>query len=102
MVLRLKQCEKHMQMFNKACPVCERDEREKNTESIKWISTSDELPDAGSEVLVCFERNDVEDRDVCAAVYDDELEEPWVPEGLQPYFGVVMFWAEKPVGPKRS
>lgn len=71
-------------------------------ESIKWISVSDELPDAGSEVLVCFERSDCEDRDTCIAVYDDELDNPWVSEGFYPHFGIVMFWAEKPVGPERS
>ena len=25
-------------------------------EAIKWISVSDELPDAGTEVLICYER----------------------------------------------
>lgn len=74
----------------------------KLSESIKWIDASDELPDAGSEVLVCFERNDCEDRDTCVAVYDDELENPWVAEVFYPHFGVVMFWAEKPAGPTRS
>lgn len=70
-------------------------------EQIRWISVTDELPDAGSEVLICFERNDCEDRDTCVAVYDDELDNPWVPEGFFPHCGVVMFWAEKPMGPQR-
>jgi hypothetical protein len=73
-------------------------------ESIKWISASDELPDSGSEVLVCFERNDCEERDTYMAEFDDsrEGESPWWVDGGQTHFGVVMFWAEKPVGPTRS
>lgn len=76
------------------------------TEQIKWISVSDELPDAGVEVLVCFERNDCEERDTCLAEYDDSLldsgESPWEVDGSLTHFGTVMFWAEKPVGPERS
>jgi hypothetical protein len=73
-------------------------------ELIQWISVSEQLPDAGSEVLVCFERNDCEDRDTCMADYDDsrEGESPWEVDGGLTHFGIVMFWAEKPVGPKRS
>ena len=45
------------------------------TEEIQWIDVSEELPDSGSEVLVCFERNDCIDRDVAIAGYDDSYEE---------------------------
>jgi hypothetical protein len=75
-------------------------------ESIRWIDASEELPDSGIEVLVCFERNDCEDRDTCLAVYDDSLAEddeyPWIVDGGLTHFGLVMYWAEKPIGPKRS
>ena len=73
-------------------------------ESISWIDVSDELPDSGMEVLVCFERNDCEERDTCIAVYDDshEDERPWEVDGGLTHFGVVLYWAEKPTGPVRS
>ena len=75
-----------------------------HTESIKWIAVSDELPDAGSEVLVCFERNDCEERDITIAEYDNsyEGESPWEVDGGLTCFGCVLFWAEMPVGPQRS
>lgn len=72
-------------------------------ESIQWISISDQLPDAGSEVLVCFERNDNYERDTTIAEYDDSDEEsPWLVDGGLMCFGTVLYWAEKPMGPKRS
>jgi len=76
----------------------------KLAEAIEWIDVTDELPDSGSEVLVCFERNDCEERDTCLAEYDDsrEGESPWWVDGGQTHFGVVMYWAEKPAGPARS
>lgn len=71
-------------------------------ETIEWVSASDELPDAGTEVLVCFERNDCEERDTCMAVFDDSDDDvPWSVDGGLTHFGLVMFWARKPEGPKR-
>ena len=77
------------------------------TEPIHWIDASQELPDAGSEVLVCFERNDCLERDTCMAVFDDSLVEtdgdiPWMVDSSCSHFGLVLYWAEKPVGPTRS
>lgn len=74
----------------------------KNIERIQWVSINDNLPDAGSEVLVCFERNDCYDRDVTVASYDDSLEQPWEVSGGLSYFGTVLYWAEMPIGPRRS
>lgn len=73
-------------------------------ETIHWIDVADELPDSGSEVLVCFERNDCEDRDVTIAGYDDSRdgESPWEVAGGLMCFGTVMYWAEMPFGPIRS
>jgi hypothetical protein len=73
-------------------------------EHINWIDASEELPDAGLEVLVCFERNDCEERDTCVAVFEesDDRENPWWVDGSLTHFGTVLFWAEKPVGPARS
>lgn len=72
-------------------------------ESIHWIDVSDELPDAGSQVLVCYERNDCLDRDVTIADYDDSHEdEPWEVSGELVSFGTVLYWAEVPTGPQRS
>lgn len=75
-------------------------------ETIQWISTSDQLPDADEEVLVCYERTDNYERDVTQATYDDSLlddgESPWVVDGGEFAFGTVMYWARKPMGPKRS
>lgn len=74
-------------------------------EPIMWIDAAEELPDAGMEVLVCFERNDCEDRDTCMAEFDDSVDEgesPWMVDGDKTHFGIVLFWAEKPEGPKRS
>lgn len=74
-------------------------------ESIRWIDVLEQLPDAGIEVMVCFERNDCEGRDTCVAVYDDSLlddgECPWVVPGALMHFGIVVYWAEKPSGPPR-
>lgn len=74
------------------------------TETIHWIDAAEELPDSGSEVLVCYERNDCEDRDVAIAGYDDsyEGESPWEVSGGLMSFGTVLFWAELPAGPIRS
>ena len=73
-------------------------------ETIKWIDASEQLPDSGNEVIVCFERNDCEDRDTCVAEFDDSKdgESPWWVDGGLTHFGFVMFWAEKPTGPIRS
>lgn len=73
-------------------------------EQINWIDASQELPDAESEVLVCFERNDCESRDVTLATFDDsnEGESPWWVQGGLTCFGTVMFWAAIPEGPKRG
>jgi hypothetical protein len=72
-------------------------------ELIHWIDASQKLPDAGTEVLVCYERNDCEERDVTIATFDDEDEEdgPWWVDGGLTCFGMVMYWAEIPMGPKR-
>ena len=71
-------------------------------EPIAWVSVNDELPDSGSEVLVCFERNDCYDRDVTVASYDDSFDEPWEVDGALMCFGTVLFWADMPAGPKRG
>jgi hypothetical protein len=75
-------------------------------EPIHWLNASKELPDAGSEVLVCFERNDCFERDTCIAVFDDSLSDDgsccWEVDGGLTHFGIVLYWAEKPVGPTRS
>lgn len=74
-------------------------------EPIHWIAISDELPDSGIEVLVCFERNDCEERDVAIGVYDvSNGEEIWSVDGWPNSvgFGIVMYWAEKPAGPSRN
>jgi hypothetical protein len=78
-------------------------QKTRTKEPINWIDVSDELPDSGTEVLVCFERNDCEERDTCIAEYDDSRNDigPWFVDGGQTHFGFVMFWAEKPEGPKR-
>jgi hypothetical protein len=66
-------------------------------EQINWVSVSDDLPDAGCEVTVCYERNDCFERDTANTDYDDSRDgDPW---GVD---GVVMFWAEKPLGPGRG
>jgi hypothetical protein len=72
-------------------------------EPIHWINASEQLPDAGTEVLVCFERNDCEERDVTVASYDDSIEgeSPWEVDGGLMCFGLVLYWAEMPGGPKR-
>jgi hypothetical protein len=70
-------------------------------ESISWFDASKELPDSGMEVIVCFERNDCEERDTCIAVYDDSIEGGWWVDGSLTHFGVVLFWADKPTGPQR-
>jgi len=76
----------------------------KRCECIVWIAVSDELPDAGTEVLVCYERNDCIDRDVTIADYDDSDagESPWHVDGGLVSFGLVLYWAEMPVGPSRG
>jgi hypothetical protein len=78
----------------------------KQVETIHWINASKQLPDAGSEVLVCFERNDCFERDTCIAVFDDSLSDDgsccWEVDGGLTHFGIVLYWAEKPVGPTRS
>lgn len=73
-------------------------------ESIRWIDVTKELPDAGSSVLVCFERNDCEERDVTIANFSDGDEDdgPWWVDGGLTCFGLVMFWAEMPRGPERE
>jgi hypothetical protein len=76
-------------------------------EPVHWINASEQLPDAGSQVLVCYERNDCEERDVCVAVYDDSLIEvegdsPWEVDGGLMCFGFVLYWAELPTGPARA
>jgi hypothetical protein len=98
------------EMLDDMSPEFGKEFREKQSfvslEPIVWIDASKELPDAGMEVLVCFERNDREDRDTCWAEYDDSLSEegesPWMVDGDLTHFGIVLFWAEKPVGPQRS
>lgn len=71
-------------------------------EPIEWIAASDELPDAGTEVLVCFERNDIEERAVTIAEYcDDDPSEPWIVSGDLMCFGCVIYWAHMPDGPRR-
>ena len=75
----------------------------KKKETIRWIDASEELPDAGSQVIVCYERNDCEERDVTIAEYDDSNEdEPWTVSGGLMCFGLVMYWANMPEGPSRS
>lgn len=74
-------------------------------ETIEWIdAAAARPPDAESEVLVCYERNDCESRDVTLAVYDDssEDESPWSVRGGLTCFGIVVYWAEIPNGPSRS
>lgn len=75
-------------------------------EGIQWISVSERLPDDGSCVLACFERNDCIDRDVAIAEYDSSMEdegEPcWWFDGDVTHAGVVMYWAEMPIGPSRT
>lgn len=71
-------------------------------EPIHWVNAFKELPDAGMEVLVCFERRDCcDERDTCFAVFDDSEEEesPWIVDGSLTHFGTVLYWAEKPIGP---
>ena len=74
------------------------------TERIHWIAASDQLPDAGMQVLVCFERNGCEERDVAIADYDDSREDGchWEVDGSLTHFGLVMYWAEIPAGPARN
>lgn len=75
-------------------------------ETIHWVSVTDALPDADEEVLICYETNDGYDRDVTLGRYDDSM----LDEGLSPWivssdchdFGIAMYWAHKPQGPKRS
>jgi hypothetical protein len=71
-------------------------------ESIQWIDVSDELPDSGSQVLVCYERNDCLDRDVTIADFDGHEDEPWEVSGELVSFGTVLYWAHVPAGPERS
>ena len=73
-------------------------------EPINWIDASEQLPDAETEVLVCFERNDCFERDTCLAIFDDSFSDDscWEVDNSLTHFGVVLFWAEKPLGPNRS
>lgn len=82
----------------------ERYDTNRITETINWIDASVRLPDAGSEVLVCYERNDCEERDSTIAEFDDSDDEdgPWTVDGGLMCFGAVMFWAEMPTGPSRK
>jgi len=69
-------------------------------EIICWFDASKELPDAESEVLVQYQRNDCDETDVTLAVYDDSDEDgPWSLGGGLLSFCKVLFWAEKPTGP---
>jgi hypothetical protein len=71
------------------------------SESIEWIDASKDVPDAGSRVLVCFQRNDCDERAVTEGEYDDSDEDsPWTVDGGWICFGTVLFWAEMPEGPK--
>lgn len=73
------------------------------TEQIKWFDASKELPDAESEVLVQYQRNDCDECDVTLAVYDDSDEDsPWSVAGGLKCFGKVLLWAHKPIGPRRE
>lgn len=70
-------------------------------EIICWHDVLKELPDADSEVLVCYQRNDCDERDTTLAVYDDSNEDsPWIVNGSLVTFGKVLFWSEKPSGPE--
>lgn len=75
-------------------------------EPIHWINVAKQLPDAGYEVLVCFERSDCFARDTCIAVFDDSLSDNslfcWKVDGALTHFGVVLYWADKPSGPLQS
>ena len=69
-------------------------------EIIVWHDVSKELPDADSEVLVCYRRNDCDETDVTLSVYDDGHDDgPWYVDGGLLCFGTVLFWADKPIGP---
>lgn len=71
-------------------------------EIIDWIDVRNDLPDAGMEVLVCYQRNDCVDRDVTMATYDDSDEDdgPWTVDGGLMCFGEVLYWSEMPIGPQ--
>ena len=72
-------------------------------DTIHWRNASVELPDAASEVLVCYKRNDCEERDVTIASFDDSREgSPWEVDGGLMSFGTVLYWADVPAGPQRS
>lgn len=69
-------------------------------EIIIWHDVSKELPDAETEVLVCYRRNDCDERDTTLAVYDDSNEDyPWNVHGYLVAVNKVLFWADKPIGP---
>lgn len=73
------------------------------SEVINWRDASEELPDADSEVLVCYERNDCDERDVTLAVFDDSFDgSPWEVSGGLTCFGLVLYWANIPSGPNRE
>lgn len=72
-------------------------------EEIVWIDVLDALPLDGSEVLVCYERNDCSDWDTTIGWFEprfcsDDVG-PWSVDGGCHYFGYVLFWAHKPSGP---
>jgi hypothetical protein len=72
-------------------------------EIILWLDASKELPDAESEVLVCFQQSDGAQIEVTLAIYDDSNEDsPWETCGGVLSFGKVLFWAEKPFGPQST
>lgn len=69
-------------------------------EAIKWISVSDELPDADLDVLLYYERHSDESREVAVANYDGERS--WYRDGNPfPIDGCPMYWAEMPAGPEQ-
>lgn len=70
-------------------------------EIIGWIDVNDGLPDAGTEVLVCYERNDCDERGVTIATFDDEDDgSPWWVDGGLTCFGTVLYWSQMPNGPE--
>lgn len=77
-----------------------------NIEEVRWISVEEELPDAGMEILICYQRKDSEhpeDREVTIGYYDDDCDEgesPWEVDGGLMQFGKVLYWAETLIGPK--
>lgn len=74
-------------------------------EEIVWIDVLDALPLDGSEVLVCYERNDCSEWETTIGWFEprfcsDDVG-PWSVDGGCHNFGYVLFWAHKPSGPSR-